>query len=169
MKRNTRLLTADEARAVLDYNPETGEFRWKVSKGSTAQAGQLAGSPHAKGYLTIRVNYRLYLAHRLAWLIVTGDWPKSQIDHWDTDKSNNRFSNLRDASNGQNQANIPIRSNNTSGRKGVSWNKGKKKWEVRTRLENRQQFIGYFDDLDEASQAYQEALRENFGEFARAA
>ncbi len=164
---NAQTLTAEEAGDLLDYNPETGEFRWKVTKGSTAKAGQLTGSLHAKGYLTIRVNYRLYLAHRLAWLIVTGEWPKRQIDHRDTNKANNRFLNLREASNGQNQANIPTKRNNTSGRKGVSWSVEKNKWEAHTRADGKKKFLGYFDDLEDASLAYKNAHIENYGQFAR--
>ncbi|HIE4429971.1 TPA: HNH endonuclease [Burkholderia multivorans] len=161
-------LTAERARELLDYDPETGEFRWKVRRGKQ-RPGLLAGSVDAKGYVTIRIDYKLLFAHRVAWLIVTGEWPIFQIDHRDGDKSNNRFANLRTATNSQNQANIGLRAHNTSGIKGVSWSREKQKWEARFRCENRQYFVGYFNDIREARVAYQCAIEKYFGEYARAA
>jgi hypothetical protein len=166
MKAKIQNLSADDVRAILDYDPDTGEFRWKTTRGH-AQKGALAGSKDRKGYITIRVNFTLCYAHRLAWLVTHGFWPENQIDHIDCDKSNNRISNLREATNSQNQANRGIDCRNTSGRKGVSWNKSKGKWEARTRINNEQKFIGYFDDIHSASIAYNSAVSSNFGEYAR--
>lgn len=160
------MITAERLREILDYDSETGIFRWRISRKSCS-AGVIAGSENAKGYWTIRVDGELLYAHRLAWLYVTGDHPKNQIDHIDMRKSNNAWRNLREATNSQNHANTGLRSNNSSGHKGVSWCASRGKWDARLRFRGRQICLGRFDTAYLAKAAYDEKHRELFGGFSR--
>lgn len=80
---------------TLDYDPLTGEFRWKIATSRRVKVGAVAGSRASHGYTTIRLLGKLYYAHILAWFYVKGLWPTGLIDHRDTDRSNNRILNLR--------------------------------------------------------------------------
>jgi len=73
---------AEYAKRVLSYDKETGIFRWKEHK--VIKLGTVAGCKNKRGYIQIYLMDRPYVAHRLAWLLVTGAWPKGQIDHKDT-------------------------------------------------------------------------------------
>jgi hypothetical protein len=130
-------------------------------------AGKIAATPAGKGYLRISISGRDYKSHRLAWLIMTGSWPAKQIDHANLDKSDNRFVNLREATQSQNEANKRAYMNNTSGAKGVSWDKRRGKWVANIRRDGRQVHLGYFDTIEPAASAYERAAREINGEFAR--
>lgn len=159
-------LTSERAREVLDYDPETGVFRWKISRKST-MIGAVAGSPHLKGYWTVRVGGVLYLGHRLAWLMMTGMWPAHQIDHINCDKSDGRFCNLREATPHQNRGNETLRQNNTSGFKGVSYDKKKGCWYAYITMRGKKRHIGCYSSAEEAVIAYARTADEYFGEFAR--
>ena len=111
-------LTTVEAHRLLDYFPETGDFRWRISRGRVS-AGSIAGRIDHHGYRIISINGRKHKAARLAWLLMTGDWPPVVVDHEDRDKSNDRWSNLRLASNSENAQNREVQENNTSGKAGV--------------------------------------------------
>lgn len=173
------VLTAEQARALLSYNPETGAFFWKIKRGhmkAGSPAGHIqifrrrSGIELAAKYLVIRVNNSLYLAHRLAWLLITGEFPKDKLDHKDADSLNNRFNNLREATQAQNARNTRVRSDNKSAFKGVSWDQINSKWVARIRVyRGRYRNLGRFNDPAEAHEAYMSAAREIAGEFARAA
>ena len=159
-------LTAADVWSLFDYNPETGEFRYKIRKGGRASVGKLAG--HFDGrYFRIEINGRTYQASRIAWLWYTGEWPKEEIDHKDGNTCNNRFLNLRPASRADNCQNRGIHRNNTSGVKGVSFYKRNGKWRCRIAVNNKAIHLGYFVTIEEASEAYANAAREHFGDFAR--
>lgn len=93
----SRIISHEELLEILDYDPDTGKFTWKVFRGATALAGEEAGGIE-QGYRRIRINNRVYGAGRLAWFYMTGNWPENEIDHKDRNKLNNRFKNLRDVS-----------------------------------------------------------------------
>jgi hypothetical protein len=121
-------LTVERLKELLHYDPETGVFTRKLLRGAK-RAGAIAGSANWKGYICIHINGRNYRAHRLAWLYVTGNWPYAQIDHVDRDKANNKFANLREATNKQNHENLDRRrKDNTSGHRGVYWYKPYRRW-----------------------------------------
>ncbi len=159
-------LTAERLREVLDYDPLSGEFRWKISLSNRRSIGDRAGfSRHLGRYTQIRVDGKLYLGHRLAWLYVHGEWPKGEIDH--SKNYSNVITNIRIASSSQNKANTKRRSNNKSGFKGVGKRIHlKKPWRARICINGTENFIGYFPSALEAAIAYDAAAREKFGEFA---
>jgi hypothetical protein len=112
-------LTAEALRAALVYDSVTGAFTRRVSAGNQA-AGSVAGTRDSHGYVQIRVHGRLRLAHRLAWLYMTGAWPAAGIDHIDGRRDNNRWANLREATQAENTQNNAVRRNNKCGLLGVS-------------------------------------------------
>lgn len=124
-------ITQAQLKEILHYCPETGVFTWIVRLGARGQVGAVAGSEHSKGYIHIIISKVSYKAHRLAWLYMTGEWPPSQVDHINETKADNRWENLRPATNQQNCSNKKARSDNTTGLKGLSWHKQSKSWNVK--------------------------------------
>lgn len=159
------MLTAAELRELLHYEPSTGTFTWLVDKASTVKAGRVAGGLDGEGYIKIKINYKFYLAHRLAWLYMTGAWPERHIDHINGERPDNRWCNLRPADKIQNGANRRTGKNNTSGIKGVRWCSITDKWQARLRRKH----LGSYATKEEAAAAYAAAAKELFGEYARSA
>jgi hypothetical protein len=108
-----------------------------------------------------------YLAHRLAWAFVNGEFPKSDIDHVNGIKTDNRIENLRLATRSENQCNRGKHANNKSGFKGVNWNQSVKKWAARCMVNGKRTHIGYFDDVALAAAAYQQVAVSLHGRFFR--
>lgn len=155
-------LTQDRLKGLLDYDPETGVFIWKVDRGKRTKKGSFAGSLDNKGYLIIRFNGKGYKAHRLAFLYMEGYFPENQVDHIDRDKTNNKWNNLREVSHTCNMRNCKISKINTSGITGVSWHKGRKKWQSQIRIP-KPIYLGLFDNLIDAAKARWEAeVKYNF-------
>jgi hypothetical protein len=159
-------LTAERLRALLSYDPDTGIFTWIKSRRGH-RAGRVAGSRMLIGYRAIGIDGVKYYAHRLAVLHQTGRWHEAQVDHINGDRVDNRWCNLRGATNSQNAANTPPRSNNTLGLKGVSRNG--KGWRARIVQSGREIHLGTFASPEEASAAYAGAAAELHGGFARVA
>lgn len=161
------MLDAETLRKLLDYNPDTGMFRWRVTRTGKALKGSIAGALHVNRdgyrYIRIRINGKLYVAHRLAWLYVYGAWPSKQLDHMDEDATNNRIYNLREADPEENIRNRGIQSNNRSGYKGVRFKSGK--WEASIKIAGKQSYLGRFANPAEAHAAYCEAAKKYHGEF----
>lgn len=153
-------------RAVLSYEPETGEFHWLVNKGNV-KAGRLAGKRASNGYWRIKADGKDYPAHRLAWFYVNGRWPEGVIDHINRDPLDNRFCNLREASFAQNQYNRTEQRNNTSGFKGVSRFKKTGKWRAEIMLNGKSHYLGAYETAELASKAYDEAAISLHQSFAR--
>jgi hypothetical protein len=137
---------------LLDFDPLTGVFVWRMSRG-TVRAGGRAGWFHSTGYWYVRVDGVDYKLHRLAWVWVHGSAPQALIDHIDRNKSNNAIDNLREATHAQNQQNKKTYANNLSGHKGVSWYPLRSKWRVRIQHDKRSILVGFFSTLTEAVQA----------------
>lgn len=168
------LVTAEQIRNALHYDPETGLFLWRLREDRTKNwnakyAGKSAGTQNGDGQIRICFNRANYVGHVLAWLYMTGEWPKHLIDHRDLNRSNNRWDNLRPATNSQNLANTPVRKNNTSGLKGVSWSAKEQKWQTNITVNYHQRRIGVFDCRAAAHFAYLIEGNKAFGEFHRAA
>jgi len=164
-------LSAAELREVLDYDHKTGVFTWKVRRGKgRVLPGQVAGCTHSRrGAVDCIIGYngKLYQAHRLAWLHFYGQWPKGVLDHINGDRSDNSIENLRECSQRQNLANVGLRANNTSGAKGVYFDKARDKWAARIRKDGRKIMLGRFETKEEAANAYRQAAVREYGEFAR--
>ncbi|HEY7298669.1 MAG TPA: HNH endonuclease signature motif containing protein [Xanthobacteraceae bacterium] len=156
-------LTAEQVRKLLHYAPETGLFYWRVSRGGAA-AGTQAGSPHAHGYVVIRLDGVNHYAHRLAWLYVHGEHPTEEVDHRNGNRADNRIANLRQSSRAQNAQNT-WRRYRTTGFKGVDWHR--RKWRARIVVSGTRIHIGYYPTAEKAAAAYDEAARLHYGEFAR--
>jgi hypothetical protein len=156
------MITQDILKSHVHYNPETGLFTWLVSKTHNVKIGQVTGCINTDGYLRIMINRKSYLAHRLAWLYMYGNFPL-YIDHINEIKSDNKIVNLRECKKSENLKNIGMLRNNTSGFKGVSWNKGK--WQVRAKLNGKSHYLGMYQDINDAANAYKEFARKNHGEF----
>lgn len=128
-------------------------------------AGQIAGTKcKTHGYISIRIDKKVYRAHWLVWLYHYGYLPK-EIDHINRNRSDNRIENLRECSRSQNIANKPMQSNNTSGYKGVHWRKGRKKWQVRIKIDGKQRSLGHFDCIKDAIKTSKEARTGWYGNF----
>lgn len=154
------LPTADEVRGLLDYSPETGEFRWRVNRGGI-KAGSIAGTRHISGCVVVSLSKRLIKAHRLAWLCAHGKWPADQIDHINGVRWDNRIANLREANDKQNQQNRRrANKNSQSGLLGASWDCDRELWQARIKVDGRQLYIGRFDTAEEAHAAYLKAKAE---------
>lgn len=164
------MLTAERLRELLVYDPATGVFRW-LAGGAKHSAGDVAGCVKPDGkrfYRYIGIDYRVYVAHRLAWLYMTGAWPAGEIDHRDTDGTNNRWGNLRSATRSQNAANRGAQSNSFSGLKGAFRDR-RGRWRSSIQYGGRRLHIGSFATPEEAHAAYLEKAKQLFNEFARAA
>lgn len=163
------MITQEYLKSILEYDPETGLFIWlnKPSKFGPNIIGKIAGCVHNKGYYHICIKNKMYLSHRLAWLYMTGEWPSEDIDHKDGDGFNNRWCNLREATDSQNLGNQKKHSNNTSGFKGVSWDKQAQKWMVRIQINGKPKFLGYVINPSEGASIYKSAAEKYFKEFAR--
>lgn len=160
-------MNTERLRELLSYDVETGVFRWRVSLNCNAVVGTVAGTRTDRGYIRIKIDHRDHRAHRLAWQHVNGTPPSSSIDHINGDPSDNRIENLREATHAQNMSNHKMRANNTSGFRGVSWNRQDGKWRVSARHEGVQRYLGRFSTPEEAARAYDAFVIATRGEFAR--
>lgn len=154
--------------AHLHYNQETGVWARLIKTGAKAPVGARADRKRAiDTRRTIDILGRRYLSHRLAWFYMTGEWPKKGLDHENTDPSGNRWPNLREATQRQNNGNARRAKHNKSGFKGVYWNKEKSCWTAQIKKE-KSTHLGYFKTPEAAHAAYVKAAQAWFGEFARA-
>lgn len=163
------MLTVDKLRSVLAYDPDTGVFTWLRTLNARAPKGSRAGSVRPDGYRSIGLFGEQYLSHRLAVFYTTGRWPVADVDHKNLIPGDDRWCNLREASCSQNKGNVRPPVTNTSGHKGVTWNKKDKRWRAQIRVSGRRRIIGGFIDKRDAVAAYEHAAKIAFGEFARTA
>lgn len=145
----------------LQYSIITGQFIWikKRPKANFIKIGDVAGRTIQNGYVQIGIEGKYYLAHRLAVLYVTGQFPVEEVDHINGDTSCNAWINLREATRIDNSRNCRLRKNNTSGHPGVYWKKELNKWVANIRHNGKQHYLGCFDDLDEAIKVRKEAAK----------
>jgi hypothetical protein len=165
-----------EISKLLKYEPETGELtwlerpledfsatdgrsaHWHYKTWNTRRAGKPAFTYTAKhGYKSGHLCGSVHYAHRVAWLLHVGEWPKGDIDHVNGNPRDNRISNLRLTTHAENMRNQKRRSTNTSGTTGVTWHKPSKKWRSRIRVDRTVISLGYFHDITAAIEARQEA------------
>lgn len=149
-------ITQSLLKELFDYDPDVGVFVRKVQKGPSIR-GTIAGSVNSKGYGQICINGKRYVSHRLAWIYVYGTPPSGELDHINRDKSDNRIANLREVTRHQNCQNVGATSSNSSGFKGVSWEKTSSKWRARIRVNGVPLSLGCFDSKEAAAEAYRAA------------
>jgi hypothetical protein len=164
MEKSKNLITQAELKNVLRYEPTTGIFTWRRNLGQRARAGGIAGSYHNQGYRCIKIKGEKYQAHRLAVLYMTGAFPKDQVDHANQVKDDNRWSNLRECTKSQNNINVILRKDNTSGYKGVC--KNYSKWMASISYKGASVHIGLYTDILDAARAYDAKAKELFGDYA---
>lgn len=121
------MLTQERLKELLNYDETTGIFTWKERKPGRGLNG-IAGYKNQRGYIVIKINYKTYCAHRLAYLYIHGYMPENEIDHDNQIKDDNRIDNLNEVSRTCNMRNTGNYKNNSSGVNGVNWNKAAKKW-----------------------------------------
>lgn len=163
----SHILTQEELKEQLHYDPETGVFTWLVSNSNRVKIGQVSGRLHSQGYVKIKINNKEYGAHRLAWLYMAGSFPDKSIDHRDCIRNNNKWLNLREATIQENSFNSARKARNTSGYTGVTWNKSLNTWTAYCSINGKQKYLGRFNTAEEASEVYQQAALANRGEFYR--
>lgn len=159
-----------DVRDILDYDPEVGTLTWlsrpvemcaslrQQRCWNTSFAGKAAFTTKEKqGYWRGTIFYRPYLAHRVAWAIYYGEWPKGEIDHIDGIRSNNRITNLRSVTRQENMRNSAIHRDNTSGVCGVRKHRPSGKWHAQIGVGGRDVSLGYFTNIEDAAAARKSA------------
>jgi hypothetical protein len=145
-------------REAISYCPETGVFTWTARRFGVT-SGTEAGTDH-KGYKRIRLFGKLFLAHRLAWAIHYGEWPKNEIDHINMNKSDNRIDNLRHVTHSGQMINRKY-PKGASGVTGVS--KNRYGWQAAIRVNCKTVFLGLFKTIEEAAAVRLAAQNEIYG------
>ena len=153
------MITQEELKRLLRYDAETGEFYWLVSPCNRIKVGDMAGSMRSDGYKQIMVNKKMYLAHRLVFLYIDGEFP-TFADHINRVRHDNRRVNLRSVTRAENQQNIKIRSDNRSGILGVAWCRISERWTARIKVNSKTSNLGHFVKFEDAVMARYKAERE---------
>lgn len=172
----------DLLRQRVNYCPETGVLTWLQcgkelflnDHGWAVWHGKFAGKPVSKrnaGYVVVSITIdgkAVYMpGHRVAWALHTGEWPSCQIDHENLCRSDNRWSNLRAASEHQNACNKPMDRRNKSGFKGVHQHSQNGNWIAQIGAHHKRHHIGVFATPEEAAAARAAAAQVLHGQFAR--
>jgi len=159
------MLTQKELRRLFDY--KEGKLIRKITVSSNGLKGSVAGAvkPRRDGYLSIKVKGKLYSLHRVIYAFHYRN-AIDQIDHINNNKLDNRIENLRAVTSAQNGKNRSICCINTSGVKGVSWNKARKMYEARIREGDKYLYSGLFWDIEVAAQMLRIKRLELHGEYA---
>lgn len=146
------MITQERLKEVLLYDNIKGSFIWLAPRGRQPK-GSIAGYDTKRGYRGIKVDGACYFSHRLAYLYVEGVFPEYEIDHINGDRSDNRYDNLRSVTRSENHMNMGLTTNNSSGRIGVFWNNGKKRWTAKIEVNGKDIFLGHFKEFILASEA----------------
>ena len=165
---DTDLVFLARLKSVLYYHPKSGDFI-RLEDASNQRAGTQAGCIDSQGYMRISIDGVRHKSHRLAFFYMRGRWPKEEVDHRDTVKHHNWWSNLREADRSQNRCNQKAYKNNALGEKGINWYPRYQKYAVKIQFDYERRTVGYFSDLSEAIAARNKALAEQHGPFARVA
>lgn len=154
------MITRERLKELIKYNPESGTFTWiaLTSSRSRVLIDSIAGNHNQDGYRVIKISGVSYLASRLAWFYMTGEWPKEEIDHKNTIRDDNRWMNLREATDAINSQNKrSARKDNISGLLGVT--RRTYGFQARIGLCGKSHFLGTFKTPELAHFAYLEAKK----------
>ncbi len=158
------MLTQEKVRQLLKYNPENGELIWLFNRQRPDLIGCEAGYVDtSNGYRYVAVDGTTYLLVRLVWFMETGEWPQT-IDHINGDPLDDKFSNLRNVSKGQNVANSGLKSTNTTGFKGVSYCSATRKYRASITINQVSKNLGRYRTPEEAHAAWYTAAVAAWGE-----
>jgi hypothetical protein len=162
------MLTQSELKEFVHYDSNTGIFTWIKSTAKCIKIGSVAGSI-GDGYIRLKIKYKSYRAHRLAWLYMMGEFPEKglEIDHKNMNRSDNRWVNLRCATKAQNMQNRAVFTNSKSGLKGVSWDKDAKKWRARLFINGINKHLGFALTPEKAFELYKNAAEAHHKSFFR--
>lgn len=155
------MITQELLISLFEYRD--GKLFRKISQGSSKK-GKLAGNEFNRGYRQVSIKNKSYLEHRVIFLMHNGYMPEF-VDHIDKDKTNNKIENLRAATKSQNSMNCYLRKDSNSGIRGVTWDKSRSKWLAQIQINNKHKFIGRFELLDDAKEAYEIKAKKYFGDF----
>ena len=144
------MINQSELKRLFHYDPETGLFTRLVKTATWVNIGDIAGTVHSYGYICMGIHGRVYTAHRLVWLYVTGKWPKEQIDHINHDRADNRWVNLREATHRENNKNRGMYKTNASGICGVNMDNASGKWKAQINIKGKRKHLCSSDDFFEA-------------------
>ena len=161
------MITQERLKEVLEYDPKTGHWKWLKTLANRAVEGSIAGYINNVGYRMITIQGKLYQSSRLAFLYQNGKMPDQYVDHIDGNRSNDKWSNLREATATQNQFNRSIQKNNTSGAKGVGWDGRKNKWFAKIWIKRKCIYIGYYSNKQDAINARKNAEVIYHGEYRK--
>lgn len=175
-------ISVEVLRDIISYDAQLGLLVWKarsadyfsdratpnqVATWNTKFAGQECGRIEKHGYRIVGIFHKTFKAHRVAWALHYGSWPKGIIDHINGVKGDNRIENLRLASPAQNSRNRAPQARARSGYKGVSFHRASNKWEVRIMVDGKRKCLGTFSCRHEAARCYNEHAAKFFGQHAR--
>ena len=161
-------MNQNELKNLFKYDAETGLLYWKVRTSLNTKVGKVAGTHnHWSNYIYIKIDNKIYPAHKLVWLYHHGAYPSGCIDHVNGIRNDNRIDNLRHATRAQNSQNMRMFKSNTSGVKVVDWQKCSQRWRVRLQVNHNRINIGSFDCLELAELVANEARAKYHKEFAR--
>ncbi len=148
------------------FKYQDGLLFWKIQPSQRTKVGSIAGGEHGGGYKKVRVNGKKQFIHRVVFMMHHGFLPKF-IDHIDGNPSNNKIQNLREATHSQNIMNKRLQSNNSTGIRGVHFDKAKSKYAASITVQRIRIHLGYFDSFELAALCYAESAKKYHGEFAR--
>ncbi len=153
-----QILTQARLKELVEYDKDSGIFRWKERTSNRIKVGDVVGNVSPKlGYVDTKILGVRYYAHRLAWFYMMGEWPEEEIDHINHIRNDNRWCNLRSVSKAENGRNAAIKSNNVSGVTGVSWDKIIRKWQAFIMISGKGIKLGHYKNKDNAITARKEA------------
>ena len=157
----------ERLKEVLDYDEQTGVFKWKLSTGRRIKVGDVAGAAHPPVYGRIQVDGVRYISSRLAWLYVYGEYPTALIDHINTNIADNSIKNLRIATASDNLKNTPVQKASKTGVKGVTHSTSSPgKFEARIGVNGKNYYLGIFSSVEAAKKLLDIKREELHGEFA---
>ena len=160
------MLTQSRLKDLLHYDPLTGIFT-RIKSYRSDLIGKIAGSLHCQGYIVITIDGNSYKAHRLAFLYMNAKFPDNIVDHKDTVRNNNIFTNLREATFSENLCNSNNRIDNKSGVKGIFKHSVNNSWIAQIKFGGKKFYLGSFMNIQDAEKAINDKRSELHGEFSR--